>query len=252
VAYPRLIAGTSAKIPPLGTGGFRACSGAVTTNVTDLAQWDESIQLDWWLDATTQLVTLTIGGNDVQFSDFATACVLNTCQVGSTAYNTSLNEINNNLPTKLEATYKRILQYAPNAEIYVLGYPQVVASKQSSDQFDSRCFYMYNSGSNSTGSPYYPREDSWAARDIVAKLNTKISIAVANVRALNTSNTRLTYVQMDAAGSPFIGHEVCGTDSTSWFQNVDQALNNLAYVFHPNDLGQEGYATVAGATINFG
>src|SRR5690606_8987166 len=32
-AYPRLISGTSAKIPSLGSGGFRACSGAVTENI---------------------------------------------------------------------------------------------------------------------------------------------------------------------------------------------------------------------------
>lgn len=245
-AYARLIAGTSSKIPSLGTGGFRACSGAVTTNITDLEQWNEDIQLDWWPDSTTQLVTLTIGGNDIAFSDFAKACVYPTssCDFGTAAYNTSLDKINNELPAKLETTYKRILAYAPNAKIYVLGYPQVIANKSVSDPADSRCFYMQGGSSNWS--------EARAARDIVTKLNAKISTAVTNVRALNTSNTRLTYVPMDAAGSPFIGHEVCGTDSTSWFQNIDQATGDPAYVFHPNSFGQQGYATVAAAAINAG
>lgn len=57
---------------------------------------------------------------------------------GTTAYNTSLDKINNALPGALEATYKRILAYAPNAKIYVLGYPQVVANKSVSDADDIR------------------------------------------------------------------------------------------------------------------
>lgn len=243
-AYARLIAGTSPKIPSLGSNGFRACSGAVTTNVTDLEQWNESIQLDWWPDTTTQLVTLTIGGNDIGFADFASACVFSTCDVGSTAYTNSLGKINNTLPGALEATYKRILAYAPNAKIYVLGYPQVIANKSTSDGVDGRCLYMKDGNTN--------WGDARAARDIVTKLNTKISAAVTNVRALDAGNTRLTYVPMDAAGSPFAGHEVCGSDSTSWFQNIDQATGNPAYVFHPNSLGQQGYVSVASTAINAG
>lgn len=244
-AYARLIAGTG-SIPSLGTGGFRACSGAVTTNITDLQQWNESIQLDWWPDTTTQVVTMTIGGNDIGFADFATACVTGTCQVGSSAYNTSLDKINNVLPGALTATYQRVLAEFPNAQIYVMDYPQVIADKQSSDPFDSRCPYMYNS-TGDTGAAHYPWEDAWAARDIVSKLDAKISTAIGNM-----NNARLHYVPTNNSGSPFAGHEVCGINSTSWFQNVDQGGNNLAYVFHPNDLGQQGYATVAAATINAG
>jgi len=244
VAYARLIAGTSAKIPSLGATGFRACSGAVTTNVTDLAQWNEGIQLDWWPDTATRLVTLTIGGNDIKFSDFGSACFFSTCDVGSVAYNNSLNLINNELPSKLEATYKRILAYAPNAKIYVLGYPQVVANKLSNYPDDIRCAYLQD-GNTKWG-------DARAARDIVTQLDAKIGTVVKRVQGLNSDNTRLTYVPMDGSDSPFIGHEICGTSSTSWFQNVDQATNDIKYVFHPNDLGQQEYSTVAGAAINAG
>ncbi|MFG2377594.1 SGNH/GDSL hydrolase family protein [Streptomyces sp. NPDC048504] len=248
-AYPRLISGTSAKIPSLGSNGFRACSGAVTDNITDAPQWNEGTQLDLpvWPDSSTQLVTMTIGGNDIKFGDLGTACVTASCAIGSSAYNASLNEINNTLPAKLEATYKKILQQTPNAKVYVLGYPQVIANKAALDAFDNRCFYMYDN-SNTT--------NKWAdvhgARDIVTKLNAKIQQKVNDVRAMNAGNQRLVYVPLDGTGSPFNGHEVCGTASSSWFQNVDQAFNGLEYVFHPNKLGYEGYATVAGAAINAG
>lgn len=243
-AYARLISGTSAKIPSLGSGGFRACSGAVTTNVTDLAQWNEGTQLDLWPDSTTQLVTLTIGGNDIDFVSFARACVLSSCDVGTTAYNNSLNKINNEVLDKLKATYRRVLQYAPNAKIYVAGYPQVVANKSVNDLADSRCFYMQGGSSNWA--------EARAARTIVTELNKKIDAAVTAVQAENASNSRLHYVDVNASDSPFVGHEVCGTAPSSWFQNIDQATGDPAYVFHPNASGQEGYATIIGAVINAG
>ena len=243
-AYARLLVEEHGA-PSLGSDGFRACSGAITANITDAPQWNEGIQLDMWPDPTTELVTVTIGGNDIGFGNFATACVTASCAIGSSAYNTALNEINNTLPGKLEKTYKKILEYAPNAEIYVVGYPHVIANKTASHAFDNRCFYMYDN-SNTT--------NKWAevqgARDIVTRLNDRIEEKVNDVRALNAGNSRLHFVEVDGATSPFNGREVCGTASSSWFQNVNQDLNNLEYIFHPNSSGQEGYAVVVGAAID--
>ncbi|WP_328995784.1 SGNH/GDSL hydrolase family protein [Kribbella sp. NBC_01245] len=242
-AYARLIAGTSAKIPPFGTNGFRACSGAVTDNVWDLPQANEGIQIGLNPDPTIQLVTISIGGNDMGFSDFATQCVISTCDVGSAAYNTALNKINNEIPGKLETTYKKILQYAPNAKIYVVGYPQVIADKPVSAPDDIRCVYMQD-GATRWG-------DARAARDIVQKLNEKISQKIFELRALSTDNTRLRFVFMnDPATSPFVGREICGVSTTSYFQNVDQINPDRRYIFHPNQLGQNAYATIVGGTIN--
>lgn len=242
-AYARLLVDEHGA-PSLGSDGFRACSGAVTANITDAPQWNEGIQLDLWPDPTTELITVTIGGNDIGFGDFAKDCVYPTssCDFGSGAYNNSLNKINNELPSKLEATYTAILEYAPNAEIYVVGYPQVVANKSESDPGDNRCFYMQGGSTNWS--------EARAARDIVTRLNDVIEEKVNDVRALDPGNSRLHFIEMDGSSSPFNGHEVCGTASTSWFQNIDQATNDPAYVFHPNSLGQDTYATVIGAMIN--
>jgi hypothetical protein len=70
------------------------------------------------------------------------------------------------------------------------------------------------------------------------------------VAAVN--NSRLHYVEINAANSPFAGHEICGSSGTFWFQNVNQGCNDPAYVFHLNALGQQGYATLAETAINAG
>ncbi|MFI5746566.1 GDSL-type esterase/lipase family protein [Streptomyces sp. NPDC051644] len=252
LAYAKLIAGTSTHIPSLGTNGFRACSGAVTANIWDTAQANEGIQTDRFPDTTTQLVTITIGGNDIGFSALGKACVLGTCQVGSTEYNTSLNAINNTLPGALTETYQKVLTQFPNAKVYVMDYPQVVAAKAPSDPFDIRCAYMFNSGSNTTGSPYYPWEDAWAARNIVTQLDAKISNAITSVRGMNADYyARLHYVPTNGSGSPFAGHSACDS-SASYFNNVDTALGHEAYAFHPNANGQGAYATTASTAINAG
>src|SRR5437879_4006496 len=65
-AYPALWA--SAHSPSSFT--FAACSGAVTTDVTNSQLGS--------LSSSTGLVTLTIGGNDSGFSDVMTTCVTST------------------------------------------------------------------------------------------------------------------------------------------------------------------------------
>lgn len=215
-------------------------------NIGDSAPSSDGIQLDWWPDTAAQVVTVTIGGNDIKFGDFAKACILDfaSCGIGSAPYNASLNKINTELAGKLTEVYRKILKYAPNAKVFVIGYPQVMANKAPNDLNDARCFYMYDP--NDTTDHW---KDVRGARDIVTKLDQKINDTVTAVRNESAGNTRLHYVPVDGSNSEFLGHEVCGT-LTSWFQNVDQAVNNPDYVFHPNASGQQGYASMVATEIN--
>ncbi|MDQ0935996.1 GDSL-type esterase/lipase family protein [Streptomyces turgidiscabies] len=207
---------------------------------------DEAPQVNA-LNASTKVVSLTIGGNDIGFGKFGEECFWRTCDSSTAVYSETVGKIDNELLSKLDTTYKAILgaTQASGAKVYVLGYPQVVAYKAPTDDFDVRCPYMYDAtnGANEWA-------DAQAAREIVTKLNAKIK---AKVQALKQSNadygTRLIYVPLDEAGSPFIGHETCGT-GTSWFLNVDQAAIDKNYVFHPNQLGQIGYAMALAAKLN--
>src|SRR5262249_19589807 len=68
-AFPRPTAAIA------GTGvNHLACSGAVMSNIRTTGQYGEPAQLSA-LPATSNLVTITIGGNDVGFAGVLTKCV---------------------------------------------------------------------------------------------------------------------------------------------------------------------------------
>lgn len=230
---------------------FVACSGAETTHV--LNGWNDAMhaepsQVSALQSGRPKVVTITIGGNDIGFVDFAQACVLGTCNFGSTVYASTVNAINSTLPAKLEATYRKLLEVtsASTADIYVLGYPHVIADKSAADPGDARCFYMSESVPAVEGRYW---EDARAARDVVTRLNTKIADVVAAVRALSPNNQRLVFVPATGGNSPFTGRELCTGSDEAYFHNVDQALNGLSFVFHPNANGQAAYAELVRQAI---
>src|ERR1700750_3188712 len=83
---------------------FVACAGAVTSDVINSQV--NSITSD------TRLVTLTIGGQDIGFTDLIIACTTLGC---ASQIATSQNQINTQLPAKLDATYAAIRAKAPSA-----------------------------------------------------------------------------------------------------------------------------------------
>ncbi|NEA28491.1 SGNH/GDSL hydrolase family protein [Actinomadura bangladeshensis] len=92
------------------------CGGAVTDDV--LAEQISG------LNAETDVVTITIGGNDTAWGDQVLTCMLS----GDTACTDTVDEAVAGLPavaTKVDATYAAMRQAAPNAKVYVLGYPNL-------------------------------------------------------------------------------------------------------------------------------
>jgi lysophospholipase L1-like esterase len=96
---------------------FAACGGATTSDV--LAK-----QLGG-LDAATNLVTITIGGNDAGFVDVVTTCILGTDGGCQFAVNLAKGYATSILPAKLSHLYATIRSRAPNARLVVLGYPRL-------------------------------------------------------------------------------------------------------------------------------
>lgn len=92
-----------------------ACSGATTGDV-------DATQLSA-LSADTSLVSITIGGNDVGFSDIMTTCVLYGESDCIAAVDSAEASARANLPGWLDTTYSGITTHAPNARVVVLGYP---------------------------------------------------------------------------------------------------------------------------------
>ncbi|HYZ35596.1 MAG TPA: SGNH/GDSL hydrolase family protein [Pseudonocardiaceae bacterium] len=97
---------------------FVACSGATTGDV-------RGSQITA-LDPGTNLVTITIGGNDAGF-----AAVLRTCTTGPSdsaciaAVDAAEEFARTELPGRLTQTYAAIRSAAPSAHVIVLGYPRL-------------------------------------------------------------------------------------------------------------------------------
>jgi lysophospholipase L1-like esterase len=112
-AYPKLWA-DSHKV---GNFTFAACSGATTDDLN-------ADQLDS-LNSDTSLVTVSIGGNDIGFTDVIQDCLLGTDDRCDDAVGEAEEKARDELPDKLDTTYAKISSAAPNARVVVVGYPRL-------------------------------------------------------------------------------------------------------------------------------
>ncbi len=127
---------------------FVACSGARTYNILSKEQGsDEVTQIDsGYLDQNTTLVPLSIGGNDMRFSDIIQDCILSL----TVCTDDSLESVNPNTGDKIEGqstgpmnkwasvwahdtvrpllvkTINEIHKKAKNAKIVLMGYPRLL------------------------------------------------------------------------------------------------------------------------------
>lgn len=124
----------------------RTCSGAVTANIRDTPQLTITgagtapVQSDS-LSATTDIVTVTIGGNDLGFSSVAARCIaldaagpppgvpgFDSCKA---FYNplpnvdTLIETLDVTVSPALLQTFALIKAKAPNARVFVVGYPSI-------------------------------------------------------------------------------------------------------------------------------
>lgn len=97
---------------------FVACAGATTASLVSGGQLDA-------LDADTDLVMLSIGGNDIGWSQAVVACLGGTDEqcAGTTAV--IRDRITNTLPGLLDSVYDQIAAAAPQARVLVTGYPRL-------------------------------------------------------------------------------------------------------------------------------
>jgi lysophospholipase L1-like esterase len=210
-AYPAYLAAT---VPALRLDAFVACSGAKTTDVEE--EFKEEVSQLYSLGSDTKVVTITIGGNDIGFGGFAEECVISTCDSSSPAYEYSMEQIATYLPEKLENTYRLIHEYAESAEVFVVGYPQVVS------ETEPECGVIF------------AKSEEQASREVVTALDEVIQ------KEAEAAEGKFVYVNPDAEGSPFIGHELCVEEAESYFNGF--YFPETEYSFHPNERGQQAYA----------
>jgi hypothetical protein len=100
---------------------FEACSGATTSDV--LHKQVEGYHVGG-LSISTGVVTLSVGGDDANFSGVLERCLFlkGACE---NILRTERALIRNQLPGRLDTLYHAIKHAAPNAKVIVLGYPYI-------------------------------------------------------------------------------------------------------------------------------
>src|SRR5918992_4427838 len=112
-AYPWLVSQQRANT----SLAFVACSGATTASLmaTQIAS----------VTAATNIVSVTIGGNDIGFSNLIVQCTLANC---STALDNTRASLATVLGPRLDTVYTAIRSRALSARVVVLGYPRIFSS----------------------------------------------------------------------------------------------------------------------------
>ncbi len=119
--YPNLIA-TALDLNLIDV----SCNGATTDNILDTPQNGAAPQIDA-IGPDTALVTVTIGGNDINYTSSTFACAGTAPSERCTANldQAAISAAVNQLPAKLGATFDAIKARAPQATIVLVAYPRV-------------------------------------------------------------------------------------------------------------------------------
>jgi lysophospholipase L1-like esterase len=188
---------------------LRACSGATTADVT-------RVQLDA-LGAGTDVVTLTIGGNDAGFAHVLITCakpaVLSNCDA---AINRSRKVVTKRLPARLRRLYRAVRARAPHARVVVAGYPR-----------------LFNGEDCNAATWFSPREEK--RLNAVSRLLDRTIAAAA----------KATGVAFADPTSAFRGHAIC--DRHAWLNGLSRPLDDS---YHPNRRGYSaGYLPLVRAKL---
>jgi lysophospholipase L1-like esterase len=212
-AYPRLVAAAEGA-----TVAFVACTGATVPDLDG--------QIGAAVTAATDLVTVTIGGNDAGFASVVRECLIgpDPCSVLDAEVSASLAT----LGPVLESAYRRIRRAAPSATLVVVGYPQVVGDPAQVDVDACPAVATPVPGLRVTAV-----EARWL-REKGARLSAVVRAAAAAAGA--------RYVDAQAA---FAGHEACTGDP--WLAGV--VLGDARASFHPTGRGQAELASLVGRAL---
>jgi lysophospholipase L1-like esterase len=213
--YPSIVA----RRLQIGAFSDRSCVGAAIKDVTTSQAPGVAPQIEA-IDASTRLVTVGMGGNDLGTATM----MLVTCpglrkkdptgapcrdaarRDGSDPFATGFGVVTDRLVAMLQAVHRR----APSARVLVVGYPSILPAHGGCSAF-----------------PLARGDD-----DYVRALNRALNQAVQDA----ARRTDDTYV--DVAGAS-VGHDICSTDP--WI-NGSTAEAGVANAYHPLRAEEEAVA----------
>ena len=197
-----------------------ACSGATRQAITSSFKTEPAQIAQLEALPEPDLITITLGGNDVGFADTLKNCYLVDCwQLGYIGY--SQSRINDYLPRWLRKVYGGIAEARPDAHVVVVGYPRLFPVLQSS---------TVNCG--------------WLTRTERRKLNNLAVLLDATTRKA-AYDAGFDYVSTLNA---LDGHELCSSDS--WVVPIRTTLINKQLFAHPTVLGQQAMADIVDGGIS--
>ncbi len=214
--YPHVIAATTgARLKDV------TCGAAQTSHFTRSQYPGVAPQVDA-LSAGTDLVTLTIGGNDNgTFINAITACGTAGVLSGGKGspckdrHGTSFDdEIEANTYPALKAALRSVRAQAPNARVAALGYPWIMPAAA-----DPSCFLKLPIAAGDV--PYL--------RGIQAHLNEVVERAA--------EETGVTFVDFSGVSE---GHDACEAAGTRWIEPL--LFGHSLVPVHPNALGERRMA----------
>ena len=204
-----------------------SCSGATTNDMTEAQNVEPGPNPPQFngLNASTGVVSLTIGGNDIGFTEIIENCI--TYNPFSTPCkdkydpggHDQLAERIANAAPKVAAVLQGIHARSPNARVFVVNYPDILPS----------------------GSGCWPT----------------IPLSFGDVPYLHATEERLNAMLATAAATngatlvdwytPSIGHDACKGSSTRWVEPL--IPGELSAPVHPNKAGMAGAAVALEAAI---
>ncbi|GAQ78407.1 hypothetical protein KFL_000120530 [Klebsormidium nitens] len=216
-----------------------ACNGAQSGNVYDQLSLLSAGYLN-----VTEVVLLSVGGNDAGFGDVLKECVLFDPSVqlvsgpGGGGFrfgdapcklDAASEFIANKLPRRLSLLYKVLRSVAPNARVLVTGYPRLFTNVSC----DSRLFLT--------------DQETTGLNRLANELADVIKLSMVDMPRFQFVDTR----------NAFEGHAVCAKDP--WINDVtSEKIGSFPYVrgsdesYHPNVKGQNAYEQIVYSCLSGG
>ena len=235
---------------------FVASSGAVAQDITAQQQRKMTRTYAGWLcwkvahvsmprqitvfdsiEGDVDYVTMTIGGNDVDFAKIITTCVTKSTYLGSKTLEKKLEELWDNFDTtesKIKKVYTDVQSAAgPQAEIIVAGYPKLLEK---------------------TGKGFFiSKDEAEKVNSNVTMFNQRLNELVAQCA---NEGLNIHFVDVEAEFDKDGGHQAYCNDPwineimlTAQDQDIDCLCIGSAYSIHPNKKGAEAYARCVNAKI---
>ena len=235
------------------------CSGAETKNLIARKQKTSDgtapVQSDALSDST-RLVTITIGGNDLNFIDLAGTCVALSRSgpiISADALNCRdqlesadeppeqrietdvVGDAGDTSSSGLTAAFAAVREKAPNAEVVVVGYPSIMPDEANTPA--SGCYRAEISGSSlatlkiDNGFPFTDTDVAY-----IRSLQEKLDQATADA----AEAAGFTYVSLLATTA---AHSACQTNGTAFVNGItftssaDHTISMPAGSIHPNAAG---------------